>query len=270
MKNVKFDLLARSGYAARGVVFLLVAGLATFSGLGSSKADTKSALHVLLGQPLGRVWLTLIALGLLGFVAWRLAQSLANADGHDSSLKSYVIRIALFGSALTYLSLAFYSLQNALGFGNSDSGGERGLAEWAMSQPFGQYVAGAIGVGFIIGGAITALKGVSRRFERYLNLPESQPVRLICIYGLVARGAVFVIVGIFFCYAAITVDPSRAGSMSDALTWVRKLPLGGALYLIVAIGLAAFGIYNLVEARYRQVKTPTPADIQVAIPKLHR
>lgn len=270
MKTAKFDWLARAGYGARGVVFLLVAGLATFSSLGGGEADTKSALDVLLDQPLGSLWLGVIALGLLGFVAWRLAQSLANADGHDDSFKSYVIRLALFGSAVTYVGLAAYALQNALGMGSRGGGGEDSLAAWAMAQPFGRYLAGAIGMGFLTGGVVTALKGVTRRFERYLDLRESRPLLLICVYGLVARGSIFAIVGIFFCYAAFNVDPSQAGSMSDALRWIGQLPFGGALYLVVAIGLAAFGIYNIVEARYRRVRSPSMADLRVGLPRLHR
>ncbi|MBB3464284.1 hypothetical protein FHT92_004927 [Rhizobium sp. BK377] len=48
-----FALLGRSGYAARGIVFLLVAGLALLSGVAGGKADTKSAVSTLLEQPFG-------------------------------------------------------------------------------------------------------------------------------------------------------------------------------------------------------------------------
>ncbi|MBX4859909.1 DUF1206 domain-containing protein [Rhizobium sophorae] len=265
MTRSKFEWLARAGYSARGIVFLLIAALAVFSSFGG-KADTKSALDAVLEQPLGRVWLGLIGLGLLGFVAWRLAQSIANADNHDHSVKSYLIRAALLGSAVTYMGLAIYAFQGALGFGSGGDGGEKGLAALAMSQPFGRFLAGAIGLGFVVGGAVTALKGITRRFERYLTLGQSRPLLLICVYGLVSRGVVFVIVGIFFCYAAFTVDPGQAGSISDALTFVRQLPFGAVLYLVVAIGLAAFGIYNLVEARYRTVSTPKLSQVRSELP----
>jgi hypothetical protein len=266
MDKPKFEWLARAGYSARGIVFLLVAALALFSTFGGGEADTKSALDAVLQQPFGRVWLGLMGIGLLGFVAWRLAQSIANVDNHDDSAKSYLIRAALFGSAITYIGLAIYAFQDALGRGSSNSGGEQDLAAWAMSQPFGRYLAGVIGVGFIIGGIVTGLKGITRRFERYLTLGQSRPLLLVCVYGLVSRGAVFVIVGIFFCYAAFTVDPGQAGSMSDALTFVRKLPFGAILYLIVAIGLAAFGVYNLVEARYRTVSAPSLSKVRSELP----
>jgi hypothetical protein len=265
----KFNLLARAGYGARGIVFLMVAGLALFSTFAGGKADTKSALTTILQQPFGRVWIALIGIGLAGFVAWRLAQSLANADGQDQDMKGYAIRAALFGSAITYAGLALTSLGMALQMsGGGGSSGEEGLAAWVMAQPFGRYLAGIIGLGFIVGGVVTAMKGLKRKFGRYLDLDaeKNTPAVLVSIYGLVARGAVFGIIGVFFVYAAFTVDPDQAGGMADALAWVHQLPFGGIIYAIVALGLAAFGIYNFVEARYRRINTPEVREVTRQLP----
>lgn len=264
----KFQWLARAGYGARGIVFLMVAGLALFSSFAGGKADTKSALETILQQPFGRVWIALIGIGLAGFVAWRLAQSLANADGQDDDMKGYAIRAALFGSAVTYAGLALTSLGMAFQMSGGGSSGEEGLAAWVMAQPFGRYLAGIIGIGFVIGGVITAIKGIKRKFGRYLDLDakKNSPAVLVSIYGLVARGAVFAIIGVFFLYAAFTVDPQQAGGMADALAWVHELPFGGIIYAIVALGLAAFGIYNFVEARYRRISTPAVHDMTRQLP----
>lgn len=264
----KFQLVARAGYGARGIVFLMVAGLALFSSFAGGKADTKSALETILQQPFGRVWIALIGIGLAGFVAWRLAQSLANADGQDDDMKGYAIRAALFGSAVTYAGLALTSLGMAFQISGGGSSGEEGLAAWVMAQPFGRYLAGIIGIGFVIGGVITAIKGIKRKFGRYLDLDakKNSPAVLVSIYGLVARGAVFAIIGVFFLYAAFTVDPQQAGGMADALAWVHELPFGGIIYAIVALGLAAFGIYNFVEARYRRISTPAVHDMTRQLP----
>ncbi|RDJ03301.1 DUF1206 domain-containing protein [Rhizobium grahamii] len=264
----KFKLLARAGYVARGAVFILVAGLALFSSFGG-RPETKSALDALLSQPLGQLWLTLIGLGLLGFVAWRLAQSVANADNHENNAKGMAIRTTLFMSAMIYTGLAFYAFSRAwsLGYGGSGSG-EKGLAAWAMAQPFGIYLAGGIGVGFLCGGVITIYKGLSRRFERYLSLSDRKTLLLLCIYGLVSRGIIFVIIGILFCYAAFTVDPGKAGSMADALSWIRRLPFGAIIYIVVGAGLASFGIYNFVEARYRIIRSPDTGAIRAKLPAL--
>lgn len=136
-----------------------------------------------------------------------------------------------------------------------------------MSQPFGRYVAGAVGFGFIAGGVTTIAKGVLRKYEEYLAVEAlgSRPIVIACVYGLTARGIIFMIVGGFFVYAAFTVSPERAASAGDALNWLRGLPFGAVLYFIVAVGLASFGFYNLIQARYRIVRKPTVrAEIQDA------
>ena len=262
--DLRLELLAKIGYAARGVVFILVAGLALFSGIARAKADTKSALAALLEQPFGRIWVALIGIGLLGFVAWRIAQSLADSDGHGRSGKGIAIRAALFGSAVTYLGLAAYALGHVVSTGGGGEGsGEKGLAQWIMSQPFGSYLAIAVGLGFVAGGAVTATKGVLRKFEKYLKLPKGRElIGWVCVYGLVARGIVFAVTGILFTYAGFQVDPDQAGSMSDALQWLRQLPFGSLVYIVVAVGLAAFGIYNLVQARYRIVRGLSSSEIK--------
>jgi hypothetical protein len=254
------QLLARSGYFARGVVFVLVAGLALFSGVAAS--ETGSALDTLIAQPFGRIWVGLIGIGLGGFVVWRLAQSLGNADNHPRDAKGMAVRAALLISALVYIGFAFHAFQQALAIGGSGGGngggGEKDLAAWTMSQPFGRYLAGLVGAGFVIGGIVTAAKGLLRKYERYLEdgAKDRQPVTALCMYGLAARGVLFVIVGAFFMYAAFTVDPAQAGSMKDALAWLRDLPFGGVLYTVMAVGLASFGAYNFIQSRYRIVRAP--------------
>lgn len=263
-QGFRFDLLAKSGYAARGIVFLLVGGLALFSGFAGGRPEAKSALSTLLSQPLGRLWVGAIGFGLFGFVCWRLAQAVADTDDHGTGAKGIAIRSALIASAVTYFGLSGYALGHAFLSGTGGEGsGERSLAQWIMSQPFGSYLAIAVGIGFVGGGAVTSIKGATRKFERYLRIPESQViVTWICVYGLVARGIVFAIVGVLFVIAGLRVDPQRAGSMADALQWLRGMPFGAALYTAVAAGLAAFGVYNLVEARYRIIRSPSLNEIR--------
>jgi hypothetical protein len=267
-RRTGFQILARSGYVARGIVFLLLAGLALFTGT----ATTKSALDSLLAQPFGQLWLGLIGLGLVGFVAWRMAQSIANADNHEQDIKGYTVRAMLFGSAVVYISLAYYSFDHAFGFAAArSSDGEKDLAGWAVAQPFGRYLAGLIGLGFLIGGMFTVAKGVMGKYERYLE-PQAKGnalVKIICVYGLCARGVLFAVAGVFFCYAAFTVDPQQAGSIADALTWLRQLPFGGILYVLAALGLFSFGGYNLIEGRYRIVRAPDLGEARKQVSSLN-
>jgi hypothetical protein len=118
----------------------------------------------------------LIGIGLLGFVAWRLAQSITDADGQGTNSKGLAIRALLFGSAVTYLGLAGYAIGHAFSARNDSGGsGEKGLAEWVMSQPFGSYIAIAIGIGLAVGGGVTSVKGATRKFEKYIHIPDRHP-----------------------------------------------------------------------------------------------
>lgn len=267
-QELRFEMLAKLGYAARGIVFLLVAALALFSSVVGGEADSKSAISSLLDQPFGKIWVGLIGIGLFCFVAWRFAQALADSDGHGTDGKALVIRASLLGSAVTYIGLGAYALSQAIFGGASEGGGERGMAAWIMSQPFGSYLAIAVGLGFIAGGIVTLLKGVMRKFEKYITIPAHVSwLTYVCIYGLAARGVVFAVVGFLFAYAGFKVNPEQAGGMGDAMEWLRQLPGGAIIFIVIAVGLAAFGTYNLVAARYRTVRGPSLAGMKRSVQK---
>ncbi len=262
--QVKFEHLARFGYAARGIVYVLVGGMALLSSVGGGRTDQESALKMVLDQPFGWIWLGLIGLGLIGFIVWRLAQALLNADGHPDDAKGYVIRGGMLISAITYTGLASYALQNALQLslgGGSDNSRETWIA-WLMQQPFGRFLIAAIGLAIIGAGAAQIIKGLRRRYLKYVPISPAQNrvLDLACVYGLAARGVVFFIIGSFFIYAGWASDAGQTGSTAEAMAWVRQLPFGGLLYAFIALGLFAFGAYGLIEARYRIVRSPASSE----------
>jgi hypothetical protein len=253
----RLEALAKLGYGARGIVYGLVGGLALFTSIGGAREiDSKSALDFALHQPFGRVWLGLIAIGLVCFVLWRIVQAAANADRQPDDGKGYLIRAGLLVSAATYASLALYAAGSALATSSgSGEGGERGLAAWLMSQPFGRILAAIVGCAIIGAGVAQITKAIKGGYRRYIHFPPARRAVLdsICAYGLAARGAIFLITGTFFITAAWRVDPKEAGSLSDAMTFIRDLPFGGILYAVAALGLFAFGGYSLIAARYRRI-----------------
>lgn len=267
LPELRFEMLAKFGYAARGVVFFLVATLALFSSVGGRRPESKSAITSMLDQPFGKIWVGMIGAGLICFVAWRLAQALADSDGHGRDVKGLIIRGSLFGSAVTYMGLGSYPLGRSIfAAGGGEGSGEKGLAAWIMSQPFGSYFAIAIGIGLFVGGIVTILKGLTRKFEKYIRIPNSSSwLTYVCVYGLAARGVVFAVVGVLFAYAGFQVDPDQAGGMADALEWMRQLPGGAIIFVVMGAGLAAFGVYNLVAARYRTVSGPSMASVKRAV-----
>jgi hypothetical protein len=254
------EWLARGGYAARGIVYVLIAGMALLSTFGGGEPNQKSALRLVLEQPFGQVWLGLIGLGLIGFILWRIAQSVLNTDHHQNDAKGYAVRAGLLVGATTYTGLAAYAIGQAfhLGFGDGSSDGKRSMTAWLMQQPFGPYLVAAVGICILAAAIAQVAKGFGRTYLKYFETNWSKGTLLdaICIYGLSARGAIFLIVGGFFLYAAFAVDPAQAGSTADALAWVRQLPFGALLYAAIAVGLLAFGLYSFIEAKYRVINPP--------------
>jgi hypothetical protein len=116
-RNRGLALLARSGYAARGVVYLIIGGLAVVaaSGQGGQTTDTHGALTSLLTQPFGKIVLAIVALGLIGYALWRVVQALADVDHHGTDPKGLATRGGLLVSAVTHALLALFALSLTFG-----------------------------------------------------------------------------------------------------------------------------------------------------------
>lgn len=270
MKN-SFEGLARLGYAARGVVYLLLGGLTLTSAiLGTGEtADSSGALSSLTRLTFGRVIVALIAFGLLGHILWRLAQGFLDADGVGSGIKGMVGRIGSIVSAGANIFLLLTAASMAIG-GQSGGGGE-GETEasgWLLSQPFGALLLGGIALAVIGAGIAQCTKGISGSYRRRISFPPSGSHILdpICRFGLVARALLIIIVGCFALYAAWTVSPQQAGGVSDALDYVLGLPFGRIIYAAAALGLTAFGAYSAILGLYRRINAPTKNELRDALP----
>ena len=266
-----FETLARLGYGARGVVYILLGGLALVSAFwGGQQAGGGStdALSSVLGLPFGSILLGAVALGLVGHILWRLAQGLLNADHVDDDFKGFASRVGSLVSAGANVFLALSAARVALGgsSGGSNGGGEEQASAWLLQQPFGLVLLGLAGLGVIGAGLVQIWRGISRAYRKRIHLPAAQQGWLdpVCRFGLMARGALMAVIGGFVTYAAFTVSPEQAGGISEALDYVHALPFGRWLYGIAALGLVAFGAYSIVQGLYREVDAPQAGKLGAA------
>lgn len=262
MQRNTIETLARAGYGARGVVYLLLGAFAVTSAFwgGGGSEDTSGALSGLLGMPFGRILVGLVALGLLGYVLWKLAQGLLNADHVDDDAKGFLTRAGQLVSAGANLFLVLTAARLAFGGGGSggSGGGEEKASAWLLQQPFGAFLLGLAGIAVIAAGLVQVWYGASGGYRKRLALPRQHGwMDHVCRWGLVARGVVLVIIGGFLGYAAFTVSPEQAAGTAEALDYVHGLPFGPWLYGAIALGLVAFGAYGLIEARYRSIDAPS-------------
>jgi len=253
-------LAARVGYAARGVIYVIVGAMAALAALGrgGKATDSEGALVELLGAPFGKILLAIVAAGLLCYSAWRAVQAVADADHHGTDLEGLVVRGGLAVSAVTHVGLAFFALSLAFGWGTG--GSDSSSQEWTarlMSHPYGPWLVGAVGLAIVGAGVAHGIKAWTGKFEKRFDMDprEQMLISPLSRFGLIARGAVFLIIGGFFITAAIQNDPSEARGLSGALQSLQSQTFGSILLGIVALGLVFFGAYSIIESVYRRIGT---------------
>ena len=253
------EILARLGFAAKGAVYILVgflAAMAVFTDGGTTTGST-GALATLADETWGRLLLGLIAIGLAGYVVWRAVSAILNPENEGAGKRAFYAI-----TAVVYTGLAIEAARMALGGGGGgDASGDGGASHWSaelMSQPFGQLLLGVAGLGIALYGLHQLVDAWRVDLDDRLDLTAmSSAARTWTVrfgrFGLAARGLVFTIIGAYVGIAAWQSDPSEARGLGGALDKLRETPW---LLGIVALGLIAYGIYQLVRARYRRI---TPA-----------
>lgn len=251
------ERLARIGLLARGAVYILIGVLAIQIAFGDrgEEASQQGALQKIADQPFGVFLLWIIALGFVGYGVWQGTEA---AFGHHSEQgsKRTAKRLESAGKFVFYLVLAFGAASVAMG--SSDTGQEESLTAKGLDAPGGQFIVGAVGVAIVVGSLILAWRGVKKDFAKELSLGSLSAATRTAIIrlgqvGYVARGAVFALFGVLVVAAAVTFDPEKARGIDGALQEVVSRPYGPVLLTIAALGLICFGVYSLVEARYRRL-----------------
>ena len=246
---------ARIGFVARGVVYIIIGGLAARAALGSGGGETtdpRGALQVLAGQPFGTVLLWLAALGLAGYAIWKLIEATSNPRG-DSGGRRALHAI----SGVVHFALAASAARLAMGSGSGSSEGPGVLTRF-VDHPIGRWVAIAGGLAFALYGLSQIAKAIRSEIGRDFQLSgvsESarEAVVQIARFGIAARGVVFTILGLLFALAAWRRGTAEAQDTGDALDVLGGLPGGQIILAVVALGLIAYGIYSILNARYRRI-----------------
>jgi hypothetical protein len=257
--------MARLGYAANGIAYILV-GLLAFRaafGAGGATTDKKGALASVADAPAGSLILGVLAVGLIGYAAWRFVESITDAEDYGSGPKGLGIRAAHLGTGVIFAALAVEAARLALGAGDATpSAGGEGVEHWTarlMAVPFGRALAMAAGLGVLGFGLAQIPRGwvtdVCKKLDvSRLDADEQQWVKRTARFGHAARGVVFAIAGWFLFQAARHYDPQEAMGMGEALTALERAPYGPWLLGVVSAGLIAFGAWQLLNARYRRIR----------------
>ncbi|MEP7039757.1 MAG: DUF1206 domain-containing protein [Acidobacteriota bacterium] len=252
-------LMGRIGFAAMGVVHLLVGILAIMSVVGiASASGTEGALQEIVQLPFGQFLLVAVAVGFVGYAVWRFIQAMMDTDAKGSDVRGIAVRFVYAGIGLVYLGLSFSAVKIFLGAREDEGIWAQSWTAWLLAQPFGQWFVG-------LAAAITAIIGVvhfyiayKTKFRENWQLSEMSKSQekwgtRFGIVGFSARGIVFCIIGFFLAFAAWQSNAGRVRDFGGALRSVEHQPYGIWLLGLVAAGLFSYGIFMFFQVRFRRI-----------------
>ena len=249
---------ARAGLAARAVVYLLIGVLALLlaggsGGSGGSAADQKGALSAVASHSYGTALVLLVAIGLAGYALWRLSEAAFGVTGEPPGAGP---RLKSAARGVTYLVLTGTAISVLQGSRGSTAGQQQDVTAKLLGAPGGRALVALVGL-VVVGVAVgLAMQGWRATFLRYFaGVPHGLygAVRILGRVGTIARAVVFALIGLLFLKAAWTFDPQQATGIDGALHVLLRQPFGQVLAGLAAVGLIAFGVFGLAEARYRRV-----------------
>ena len=252
------EVMARSGFVAKGIVYVLLGLLGVRAAFSASDAgSTRAALLEVLRAPLGRWLLLALAAGLVWYAVWRFIEAIGDANGKGREPKGLGARAIYLGSGAVYATLALEALSLALRWDN-DSGQARSFLAPLLTGP----VAIAAAIVLIVYGGYHVWKGVQGKLGKQLNersaRREAGPWAIaVSRVGLAGRGVVFGVLGIW-----LLTHPGDGPSMASdsgaggALRLIERLPQGELFMGVTALALMAYGAHQFLHARYRRINVP--------------
>jgi uncharacterized protein DUF1206 len=254
------ERLARVGYAAKALLYFTIGLLAAQAGLGRGgrTTDTHGALRVVHGVTFGRGLLLVVAAGLIGYSVWRLIEAIIDPERRGTDLKAVLLRASFAVRGLFYAVLAWTAFR--LATGNRSAGAGNQAKDWtarAFELAGGELLVWVAAAGMTGYGLYQLFRAYTAKLSRQLDLSElsARAVRSVVAvsrFGLAARGVVFCLIGYLLGRAAAGHDPAQAGGIQKSLGLLAQI--GRWPFIVVALGLVAYGAYEVVNARYRRIR----------------
>jgi hypothetical protein len=254
-RRTALTAMARIGFAARGLIYFLVAVFATAAAFNAGKqphgimdavqaiADTR--LRVLLAVVIG-VGLGCLAAYFAITGLWRCARA--------SGCRHWLFAAGMLGDALIYAAVMVAVLGILIGRQSDSERETQAWTAWVLTQPFGRGLVGIAGVLILACGTGVVIWVMTADIDDDVDLPEDKKrlISPIGRYGLAGRGVAVLIVGIYWISAALHGNASNAHELGGTLQAVQQHSQGWLLLLTLGVAFAASAMFDFVEALYHR------------------
>jgi quinol-cytochrome oxidoreductase complex cytochrome b subunit len=244
------EYLARAGFVCYGIIHLLFAWVALQVAFGNSgeESDQSGALENLASKPFGKTLVIIVVVGMVALAIWQAFEAAIGESGEQD--KQAIAERVLSGiRAIVYLSIAWTGVKVITGANSSQGDQQQKGASTLMDATGGRWLVGFIGL---------VVNGVKKLFEKHLNTQQMnatvrRTTRRLGIAGYTAKGIAYAIAGFLVVVAAVEYDPDKARGLDSALKTLVEQPFGPWLLGLIALGIAAFGVFCFSQAKYRKV-----------------
>lgn len=249
------EVLARAGFAASGVLHLLVGAITIRLAMGGAgNADFSGAVAELATQPAGPflLWASFAACAALAL--WQVNDAIFDYNHLPTKQKAGRKAKAVL-QALVYAGLALTLMSFAMGTG---SGGDNqkaasDLTFTLIKAPGGVAILVILGAAIAVTGVVYGIRGLRKSFEKHLVMPTNPKVRTavraLGVVGYVAKGAVLLLTGLLIVIATLQAHPEDSTGLDGGLRALRDQPFGVYLLAAVGAGLICYGVFMIVRAR---------------------
>ena len=249
--------VVRLGYAAKGVIYSFIGVLAlrlAFGLRGGRLTDPSGVLRTLLSQPFGRLMLTIIGIGIVGYAAYYIFEAVADLRRRGSGARGWTGRVLTMIKAAVYGLIGIQALLVVFADRRPLDRTEQG-AGIVLQLPLGHWLLILIGIGVAVYG-VTELKaawrgGVGDEIDLSRVRREAPWILPLGRFGTAARSVILMVMGATFARSGWRERASDADGYREALRTIASFDA----WLLTAIGagLLCFGLYQLCLGRYARL-----------------
>lgn len=260
--------VSRLGLACRGMVYLLVGYLAfrlalAARGRDGAPASGAGAVQAAVAPAWGRIPLVLLVAGLGAYAFTQLIEAVFRPSHATGTMGRWRQRAVSSWGCLLYLAFCLSTARLLAGTpprltAQSEQRQDTDVTADLLRTGWGRLLLVVAGVLVVAAGVEAGRRSVRLDFRERFTLTHmsralASLTRALGALGCVARSVVFVLVGVFLLKAAVLSSAKQAKGLDAVFRSVDSSPGGSWLLALLAAGLLCYGLYCLLEARYRDL-----------------